>query len=118
MAENEHTIVGVTRAVAIVKRPDPMPDKPEDAQLFVKLLPIGRYGGEMIALVAPADIPLMRKLGGEVTVVDADGNDYAARVMAAASAADLVASLDETVAKAKADLAIAQAGTGGDGGKA
>jgi hypothetical protein len=111
----EHSIVGITRLVCMVKAPDTPPSDDDGARLLSGLTLIGMHNEAPIVLVAPDDIPKLRKLGAEVTVIDNDGNHYAARVLATSSPDDLVASVEESVAKGKADLAIAQAG-GGDSG--
>jgi hypothetical protein len=111
----EHTIVGITRLVCVVKMPDKPPAGADGASLLSGLTLIGAHGEDPIVLVAPDDLPTLRKLGATVTVIDNDGNHYAARVLAAASPDELVASVEESVAKGKADLAIAQAGGGGSG---
>jgi hypothetical protein len=111
----EHTIVGVTRVVCVVKMPGTPPSDAAGARLLAGLTMIGSHGEDPILLVAPDDIPKLRKLGAEVTVIDNDGNHYAGRILASSSSEDLVASVEKSVAKGKADLAIAQTG-GGDSG--
>src|SRR3954471_5478887 len=113
MADNEHTIVGVTKVVCVVKPPASPPAKAEDARLFTQLTVIGSHQGSPIALVPHDLVPRLRKLGAEVTVIDNDGNHYAGRVLAAPGPDDLVASVEESVTKGKADFAIAQSGGGG-----
>ncbi len=118
MADNEHVIVGATRVVCVVKRPSPMPSGKKDRQLLANLPVLGHHGEDIVALVAVPLIARLRKLGAEVTVIDADPNAYAARIEAAGGGDALVASVEEQVAKGKADLAIAQAGGGTGDGKA
>jgi hypothetical protein len=109
----EHTIVGITRVVCVVKMPDTPPKDADGARLLLGLSVIGMHGEAPVVLVAPDDIPKLRKAGAEVTVIDNDGNHYAGRVLTTSGPEDLVASVEESVAKGRADLAIAQAG-GGD----
>jgi len=112
MADNEHVIVGASRVVCVVKRPSPMPSKKEDRQLLANLPVLGHHGEDIVTLVDAQLIAQLRKLGAEVTVIDADPNSYAARIEAAGTAEDLVASVDERVAKGKKDMAVAQASGG------
>lgn len=112
----EHTIVGITRLVCVVKMPGTPPRDADGARLLSGLSVIGMHGEDPIVLVAPDELPKLRKLGAEATVIDNDGNHYAARVLTASGPEDLVASVEESVAKGKADLAIAQAGGGGESG--
>jgi len=114
MADNEHVIVGASRVVCVVKLPATMPGEPEDEQFLSHLPMVGQHDGQIIAFISISDVPRLRKLGAEVTVIDNTGNGYAARVQAAASPQDLVASVGKSVEKGKADLAIAQKGDGGD----
>lgn len=118
MADNEHVIAGSTKVVALVRAPSPMPEKKEDRQLFVSLVPVGNHKGAMVAIVQKKLIPRMRALGAEITVIDDDPNAYALRVESAASAEDLVASVEERLKQARDDMAIAQAGSPGNKGKA
>ncbi|HUJ25340.1 MAG TPA: hypothetical protein VLW85_04930 [Myxococcales bacterium] len=118
MADNEHTIVGVSRVVCVVKLPSPLPDSVEDAHFLSHLPLIGHHGDAIVTMVVPSALPRLRKLGAEVTVIDNDVDDYLARVMSAKSSDELVAAIDKNVAKGKEDLAIAQAGGGGGKDKA
>lgn len=110
MADKEHVIVGAPHVVCVVKRPSPMPSKKEDRQLLANLPILGHHREDIITMVAAKKIPRLRKLGAEVTVIDDDPNAYAARVEAAETPEDLIAAIDERVAKAREDMAVAQAG--------
>lgn len=118
MPENKHVIVGAPRVVCVVKLPAEMPGEAADAHFLSNLPLLGHHGDGIVTLVKVTSIPRLRKLGAEVTVIDPDGNSYAARVEAAEDADALVASVGESVAKGAADLAIAQAGDGDNKGKA
>jgi hypothetical protein len=115
MPDNEHVIVGAADVVCVVKLPSPLPDDLDGAHLIGNLPLLGHHGDGIVALVAVTAIPRLRKLGAEVTVIDPDGNSYAARVEISRGSEALVASVEESVANGKAGLAIAQAG--GESGK-
>jgi hypothetical protein len=110
MPENKHVIVGASRVVCVVTLPSELPGSDDDAQFLVNLPLLGHHGEGIVTLVAVNDIPRLRKLGAAVTVIDTDGNSYAARIEEAGDADGLLASIDADVSKSNADFAIAQAG--------
>jgi hypothetical protein len=114
MADNEHVIVGASKVVCVVKLPSSLPGDPQDEQFVTHLEMVGQHDGQLVVLLSVDDVARLRKLGAEVTMIDNTGNGYAARVRTAASPADLVASIEKSVAKGKADLAIAMQGDGGN----
>ena len=111
MAKQEHVIAGRRRVVCVGKEPAEPPANPADQHLLATLDILGVHSDGFVVQATPEQIARLRQIGAEVVVVDQSPNDYAARVMGAGSASELLASLDKDIAKAKEDLAIAQAGT-------
>ena len=111
MAKQEQFIAGGRRVVCVVKGPAEPPADAADQHLLATLDILGVHSDGFVVQATPQQIARLRQIGAEVVVINQSANDYAARVMEAGSAPELLASLDKDIAKSKEDLAIAQAGS-------
>lgn len=113
---NEHVIAGSRHVVCLVKPPASL--DAAGTHLVANLDRIGLHPDGPIVQVTPETLSQLRRLGAEVLVIDADANDYAARVRDAESPQALIASIDERLEAAREDLKIARAGPRSGGKKA